>query len=1147
MTMRVLLVDDDEDLLTVASRFLTKEDSTFEIDVVSSAEMALEAFNKDPYDVIVCDYEMPFGMSGLEFLELMRRRNLDIPFVIFTGRGREEVAIKALNLGANFYITKGVEPKSLYAELAHTIRTVVKHRRAQLALDESDSRFRASFENAAIGMAIVSVDLEIIQVNSALCKILGYEELELVSHNLEDFIHPDDLGKAPDMALSQLKGETSGPTYEWRFLTKDGQIAWTRTTSSLTHDTKGTPLYFVSQIQDITEAKITSKALLDSEMRFRSAFHDASIGMALVSFKDNIVDCNQALSLMLGYSREELTQMSFSEFTHPEDADKTPIVTDGKFDTGKTTIQLEKRYIHKSGHTVYTFISSSIGSSEEGEPIYYVTQFQDITEAKLASDALAISETNYRSLVENSIQSYAIIQDGCYAYVNEPFANTLGLSKEDALSLNPNQIWELVHADDIEELKIRNEALARGEDIAPRHVFRYIRRDGSMRWVEGHIRPAEYNGRPAHQIVEIDITEQRESELALQGSLDFLDTLLNTISSPVFYKDLDGKYQRCNVAFARKLIGISVDEVKGKTSDILLDRIRGLTKQDLIKLDKELLEGGPDQSFEITIEDPQGMLRDYQVNRTCFRIQKVKPYGIVGVLLDVTERKRALKTLERERLAFRMIAEASVNTEEVSILCEHVLDGLIEVLEFDFGTIRIINNEDRTADLVALCGLKSRVGRRIVERIPLDDMSFLASRVASDGVAIFAPKVKEHEIYTTNRERIEKFNMEALLSWPLRSASGDLIGVLQVVSKKPKNLSDLDVLFFEIVAGMFATVLESKRADEALRQSEVRFRSTFEAIPQPSFLWELNQDGDIILRMINQAAIIMSQGTIINAVGTQYTELFEANPELLKIIHTTLRTGETLRSEQEFVVPYSKVRRWIIWNISRPDENTVLTIATDITAHRQLEQSLSRRKEELSEFAHIMSHDLQGTLHNALVYSELLEGEYDKEYITGIHDLIDSAQSILKRSLALADAGLVIGEKELVNLNGLVDEVVKREIGTEISFQRDNLPSVLCDRFKMTQILVNLLRNAVEHGHPSLIEIRNTGTSTSHGLAISNDGNQIPEEIQEVILRKSITTKDEGGLGLMIVRKLVEAHGWSIILGNGPDTTFIIRIPLSET
>ncbi len=82
---------------------------------------------------------------------------------------------------------------------------------------------------------------------------------------------------------------------------------------------------------------------------------------------------------------------------------------------------------------------------------------------------------------------------------------------------------------------------------------------------------------------------------------------------------------------------------------------------------------------------------------------------------------------------------------------------------------------------------------------------------------------------------------------------------------------------------------------------------------------------------------------------------------------------------------------------------------------------------------------------------------------------------------------------------------------------------------------------------PSLIEIRHSSTVAAHRLFFSNDGVKIPDEIRDSILKQTISTKDVGGLGLMLVRKLVEAHGWSIKLDNGPNTTFIIQIPLSET
>ncbi|MHA1909895.1 MAG: PAS domain S-box protein, partial [Candidatus Thorarchaeota archaeon] len=815
MTIRVLLVDDDLDLLTVASKYLNKEDPTFEIVTATSAEEGLDVYRNDPYDVIVSDYEMPQGMSGLELLELMRSRNIDTPFIVFTGRGREEVAIKALNLGADFYITKGSDAKSLYAELAHTIRSVVSHRRAQLALDESDSLFRASFEDAAIGMAIVSLSLEIIQVNKTLCQMLDYTESELVSKNLEDFIHPDERGEAPIAAIDVLRGEDVEPVVERRFLKKNGTTVWTRTASSLTRDSKDTPLYFVTQIQDITQRMIATEALRDSETRFRGAFHDASIGMALVSFENTIMDCNLALCQMLGYSRDELIGRAFPEFTHHEDMEKTPAVIKGKFETGGTTTQLEKRYIHRSGHTVYTFVSSSIAYNEEKEPTFYITQFQDITESKIASDALASSEANYRNLVEKSLQSFAIIQDDCYVFVNEPFARTLGRPREDLMNLAPDDIWKLIHPDDVQELHDRNELMKSGKGIAPRHIFRYVRPDGTIRWVEGFIQEIMFDDRPAHQIVEIDITDRRKSEVLQRESLEFLDALLNTISSPVFFKDVNGIYQRCNQAFASKLLGKTPEDVIGKSSDVVVKNAIELSKKDLEELDRILVEGGPDQSFEVSIKSPDGLIRDYEVSRSVYRDSVGRPIGIVGVLLDITQRRMAMQNLERERLAFRIIAEAAVNSEEVSILCETVMESLIEVLDFEFGTMRIVNPETQTLDLVATSGIKSRTGRKIVERHPITDQTTLSVHIFQKGEIIFAPRVREHSIFESHKDATKKYKMGAYIASPLRGASGEIIGVMQLISRTEKDLIEMDHHFFEIVSGMFATVLESKRVDEA--------------------------------------------------------------------------------------------------------------------------------------------------------------------------------------------------------------------------------------------------------------------------------------------------------------------------------------------
>ena len=119
--MKVLFIDDDPDLLRQAEIFLEREDKRLDVDTVSSAEEGLEMMDRTDYDVVVSDYKMS-EMDGFEFLETVREdRNSDIPFIVFTGRGSEEVAMEALNLGADRYVMKGGDVRLQFEDLADAI------------------------------------------------------------------------------------------------------------------------------------------------------------------------------------------------------------------------------------------------------------------------------------------------------------------------------------------------------------------------------------------------------------------------------------------------------------------------------------------------------------------------------------------------------------------------------------------------------------------------------------------------------------------------------------------------------------------------------------------------------------------------------------------------------------------------------------------------------------------------------------------------------------------------------------------------------------------------------------------------------------------------------------------------------------------
>jgi PAS domain S-box-containing protein len=136
--LSILYVDDEPGLLEVARLFL-EHSGEFRVTTSISAQKALDSPEIQSYDAIISDYQMP-GMDGIAFLKAVRQRSPDIPFILFTGRGREEVVIEAINNGADFYLQKGGDPKAQFAELMHKIRQAVARRHAERSLLDSERR-----------------------------------------------------------------------------------------------------------------------------------------------------------------------------------------------------------------------------------------------------------------------------------------------------------------------------------------------------------------------------------------------------------------------------------------------------------------------------------------------------------------------------------------------------------------------------------------------------------------------------------------------------------------------------------------------------------------------------------------------------------------------------------------------------------------------------------------------------------------------------------------------------------------------------------------------------------------------------------------------------------------------------------------------
>ncbi|MGD9936710.1 MAG: PAS domain S-box protein [Methanoregulaceae archaeon] len=183
MTINVLYVDDEPALLELFRLFLGQEPG-FQVRTAASGREALMELARSPVDVVVSDYQMPV-MNGIELLKACRRDFGEIPFILFTGRGREEIVIEAIDNGADFYLQKGGEPEAQFAELLHKCRQAVRRRRAEAALRESEARHREMAERISEIVLLLDEHGVPVYVSPSMERVTGYSPDHVVGHPLD--------------------------------------------------------------------------------------------------------------------------------------------------------------------------------------------------------------------------------------------------------------------------------------------------------------------------------------------------------------------------------------------------------------------------------------------------------------------------------------------------------------------------------------------------------------------------------------------------------------------------------------------------------------------------------------------------------------------------------------------------------------------------------------------------------------------------------------------------------------------------------------------------------------------------------------------------------------------------------------------------
>ena len=412
-SIHVLHVDDEPDFAELTAEFLKREDDNFTVTTATSASEGLEHLSRGDFDCIVSDYDMP-TQNGIEFLKSVRENSPDLPFVLFTGKGSEEIAGKAISAGVTDYLQKK-RVADQYTVLANRLRNAVERYRAE----KERKRQRKAIETAQEGISILNEDGEYIYVNQAYADIYGYDPDEMEGEHWE-LIYPDsDTAIVRDVILPTVaedgywSGETTGLRADGTTFVEDHTVAQTDTSelvcSVRDRSVEQEQEIALSQFQTLVETLNDPVYVLDEAGQFEYV--------------------NDAFIEIVGYDRERIIGASPTLIKSSEVVDRSEDHLGRLLSSnGPDSVQFEIEVQPAEGESIpcedHMGVLPYEGESFEGS----VGILRDISERKERKQELEQTNTVLRTIVEN-LPTGVLVEDAerDVLMANDQLGETLGV------------------------------------------------------------------------------------------------------------------------------------------------------------------------------------------------------------------------------------------------------------------------------------------------------------------------------------------------------------------------------------------------------------------------------------------------------------------------------------------------------------------------------------------------------------------------------------------------------------------------------------------------------------------------------------------------------------------------------------------------
>lgn len=1154
----VLYIDDEEALLELGKEFL-ETDGEFTVEISGSADDALHRLSDRRFDCIISDYQMP-EKDGITFLKEVRQGFGDIPFILFTGRGREEVVIDAINNGADFYIQKGGEPSAQFAELAHKIRQAVGRKRAESSrilaehnLKQSEEKYRNILERLQDAYFRTDENGIIIMVNPATVRMYGYGSMEEMIGQPASAFYTGGPEERSEM-LRQLKEASGIVNFFGRGRRKDGTTFATSMNVQFIRDEKGQVRGTEATIRDVSERQKAEDELraayeqitaseeelrnnLDEivraqaekervEQNFRSLVKNAPDAI-YIQVNNRFVYLNRAAVRLFGAaSADDLLgknpwdriHPSFHEIVKnrvrsvtidhavPETLDEVFLKLDGTpVDVAVTGVPYV--YEGREGVLVTLHDISDRKRDERDLRAAYekIAASEEVLRSHLeemadAQAALAKSEKNFRYVVENAPDAIFTEVDDRFLFLNKAAARMFGA--ESPGQLVGTSVYDRIHPSFHAE--VRDRVLRLTVDKVPvRNLDEvYVRLDGTTVDVEVTAVPYQSEGRPGALVMLRDITERKRAEEALFESRQMLQTVLDNIPQRVFWKDRNLTFLGCNLPLARDVGFSDPAGIVGKTdydhaSHSLAERFRAD--------DRQVMESGvPRITYEESQIRPDGSTAWLLTSKVPLRNRNGDIIGILGTYEDITEKKNREEALRESEEKYRTLVEKA--NEAITI----IQDG------------RIVFANPMMADLVGIPA-DTLIGKEYINTVWPDDRDLLLDRHRRRMAGEQVPDTYDFRMIGPDGTVRWIHLTVALIQWHGRHAT----------------------------LNMMSDITERKRAEEQVKNSEIKFSTIFRTNP---VALTLVSAPDGIFIDVNDAFLRNTGYSRGEVIGKKPRDLsLFIDPAEMKRFSDQLREYGHVQGMEIRVRRKDKtanICRFFSRIILLDNTPHILSVVEDITDKHRAEEMIRQVNKRLSLLSGITRHDIRNQLMMLDGHVALLKKKISAPDTAGHISRIEAASSRIAGMIQFTKEYEMIGVHAPAwkDIRGLADAAGRDAAHGNVRIQND-LPAgteVFADPL-ITKVFFNLIDNAQRHGEKvSTIRFSLSDQDGKAVIVCEDDGCGISNDDKKKIFDRGFGKNT--GYGLALSREILEITGITIQETGTPGmgARFEILVPAGD-